>query len=110
VSHLSETTLPPLPPGSGPSAADPYIQQASDAIVTAAEPKLRLIVDEERKRIAEAGIVFLPFGIAALGALLSTIFLVAPEDKNVKAVGYAGSAILLGAGAWFGLQKELDAA
>jgi hypothetical protein len=110
VSNLQEEQLPPPPPKTGPTAIDPYIQQASQAIVTAAEPRVRAIVDDEKKRIAEAGLTALPFGIAAIAAFLSTFFLVEPEQKLVKAAGYAGTALLLGAGAWFGLQKELEAA
>lgn len=109
VSNLTENVAPP-PVTSGPTAADPYIQQASEAIVTAAEPKIRALVDDERRKLAEAGLMALPFAIASLGAFLSTMFLVDPENKGTKAIGYAGSALLLGAGAWFGLQKELEAA
>lgn len=109
VSNLTEKTALPEPAKSGPTAADPYIQQASQAIVTAAEPKVRALVDDERRKLADAGLMALPFGIASLGAFLSTMFLVDPENKGTKAIGYAGSALLLGAGAWFGLQKELEA-
>lgn len=108
VSNLTETTI-PEPPKSGPTAADPYIQQASQAIVIAAEPKVRAIVDDERRKLADAGMMALPFVVASLGAFLSTLFLVDPENKGTKAIGYAGSTLLLGAGAWFGLQKELEA-
>jgi len=109
VSNLTETTR-PTATNTGPTAADPYIQQASQAIVTAAEPKVRALVDDERRKLADAGMMALPFVVASLGAFLSTMFLVDPENKSTKAVGYAGSALLLGAGAWFGLQKELEAA
>jgi len=109
VSNLTED-IRPEPSKGGPTAADPYVQQASQAIVTAAEPKVRAIVDDERRKLAEAGIMALPFAIASLGAFLSTMFLMDPENKGTKAIGYAGSALLLGAGAWFGLQKELEAA
>lgn len=109
VSNL-KSEVPPAPPASGPTAADAYIQQASQAIVTAAEPKVRALVDEERRKLADSALTALPFVVASLGAFLSTLFLVEPENKSVKAVGYAGSTLLLGAGAWFGLQKELEAA
>jgi hypothetical protein len=109
VSNLTEEVQAPTAK-TGPTAADPYIQQASQAIVSAAEPKIRALVDDERSRIAQAGITALPFGVAALGAFLSTLFLVDSDNTKVKAVGYAGSTLLLGAGAWFGLQKELEAA
>jgi hypothetical protein len=108
VSHLKEE-VPPAPPKAVSTAIDPYVQQASQAIVTAAEPRVRAIVDEEKRNIAEAGKVALPFGIAAIAAFLSTFFLVEPEKKLVKAAGYAGTALLLGAGIWFGLQKEIEA-
>lgn len=108
ISNLEEK-VPPPPPKTGPTALDPVVQQASQAIVTAAEPRVRAIVDEEKKKIAEAGLTALPFGIAAVAAFLSTFFLVEPEKKLVKAAGYAGTALLLGAGVWFGLQKEIEA-
>jgi hypothetical protein len=109
VSHLQEQAAPaPAPVKGGPTAADPYIQQTSQAIVTAAEPKIRALVDDERKRIAQAGLTALPFAVGAAAAFLSTIFLVDPDKKLMKAVGYTGTAILLGAGSWFGLQKELE--
>lgn len=110
VSNLTEEVEAPVPAKTGPTAADPYIQQASQAIVAAAEPKIRALVDDERKRIAAAGLTALPFAIGAIGAFLSTMFLVDSDNTKVKAVGYAGSTLLLGAGAWFGLQKELEAA
>jgi hypothetical protein len=108
VSNLQETVT--AAPVAGPSGADAYIQQASQAIVDAAEPKIRALVDDERRKLADAALMALPFAVASLGAFLSTLFLVDADNKPVKAVGYAGSALLLGAGAWFGLQKELEAA
>lgn len=111
VSNLNEEIQAPPPTSkTGPTAADPYIQQASQAIVSAAEPKIRALVDDERRRIADAGMTALPFAVGALGAFLSTLFLVDADNTKVKAVGYAGSTLLLGAGAWFGLQKELEVA
>ncbi len=107
VSQLTENVTPPPAP-SGPTAADAYIQQASNAIVTAAEPKVRALVDDEKRKLAEASLSALPFAIASLGAFISTWLLVDPDNKPVKAVGYAGSVLLLGAGAWFGLQKEVE--
>lgn len=110
VSNLQEEVPPaPTTTGGGSSAIDPYVQKASQAIIAEAEPKVRAIVDDERRRIAEAGLSALPFGIAAVAAFLSTFFLVEPEKKLVKAAGYAGTALLLGAGVWFGLQKEIEA-
>lgn len=108
VSNLRED-LPSDPVRQGSSSADPYIQKASQAIVAEAEPKVRAIVDDERRRIAEAGLAALPFGMGAAATFLATMFLVDSDKNLMKAVGYAGASILLGAGAWFGLQKELDA-
>lgn len=110
VSNLKSEAPPVAPQKTGTSVIDPYIEKASQQIVAEAEPKVRAIVDDERRRIAEAGMAALPFGIAAVAAFLSTFFLVDPDKKLVKAAGYAGTALLLGAGAWFGLQKELEAA
>jgi hypothetical protein len=110
VSHLQEEVAPaPLPSKSGSTSVDPYIQQTSQAIVAAAEPKVRAIVDDERRRIAQAGMMALPFGVGALGTFLATLFLVDPKNTLVKAVGYTGTTLLVGAGAWFGLKKELEA-
>ena len=39
---------------------------------TAAEPRVRAIVDDEKKKIAQAGMAALPFGIAAIAAVLVT--------------------------------------
>jgi len=105
VSNLTEKVSAPAPTSGGPTAADGYIQQASNAIVTAAEPKVRALVADERQKLANAGLAALPFGVASLGAFIATLLLVDPDNKTTKAVGYAGSTLLLGAGAWFGLQE-----
>lgn len=85
-------------------------QDAAKAIVTEAEPKIRKIVDEERARIAEAGQTILPFAIGSVATFLATWLLVNKDNNVLKAVGYTGSALLLGTGLWIGLEKEKEAA
>lgn len=106
ISHLQEEAPTPLRIPTGPSVIDPYIQKTSKAIIAEAEPKVRAIMDDERRRIAEAGIVALPFAVGAVATFLATLFLVDPDNKLVKAAGYTGTTLLLGAGAWFALEKE----
>lgn len=108
ISHLQEEAPPKPATPTGPSVIDPYIHRASQAIVAEAEPKIRAIMDDERERIAQAGIVALPFAVGAAATFLATMFLVDPDNKLVKAAGYAGTTILLGAGAWFALEKEKE--
>lgn len=93
---------------SGPSAIDPYIARTAQAIVAEAEPKVKAIVNSERQRIAEASLVALPFGVAAMATFLATLFVVDSENSLVKAAGYAGTTLLLGTGAWFALEKEKE--
>lgn len=85
-------------------------QNAAKTVVIEAEPKIRKILDEERARIAQAGLVALPFAIGSVATFLATFFLVDEKNNKMKALGYTGSALLLGAGAWIGLEKEKEVA
>lgn len=101
-SRITET--PPPTQVSGP--VPPLVAQAAQAIVENADPKIRAIVQEERSRVAAAAEAGLPLaGAGALALLLSAV--VVPEDSTVlKVAGYAGSIVLLSAGAWVALRKE----
>lgn len=102
-----ETAAPGMP---GSETVNAIAQNAAKAIVTEAEPKIRKIVDEEKARIAEAGKAAIPFFVGAAATFLATWLLVSGEKKAMKALGYAGTAALMGVGAWIGLEKEREAA
>jgi hypothetical protein len=71
------------------------------SIVQQAEPATRRVIRDERNRLAEALIGGIPFAaVAAIGAV-ATYYLVNPEAKAAKFVGYSGSAAILGIGAWW---------
>jgi hypothetical protein len=93
-----------------PGSANAIAQNAAKAIVVEAEPKIRKIVDEERARIAEAGQAGLPLAIGSAAAFLCTWLLVDDKNSTMKALGYTGSAALLGAGIWVALEKEKEVA
>jgi hypothetical protein len=100
LSERPETPPSAAPSSAGPSIVDPVVQKAAQALVAEAEPRVRAIVDEERARLAGAAMKGLPFALGALAVFLTTSFLVRDENRIAKAVGYSGSALLLGAGAW----------
>lgn len=108
---LSSLQSPPSEAAQAPGAPAPGLvksasEQAAADIVTAAEPKIRAIVDEERSRLADAALSGLPF--AALGVLsaLGTWILVKDEKKWAKAAGYSAGVGLVSVGLWVGLSKE----
>lgn len=71
------------------------------SIVQQAEPATRRVIRDERNRLAEALIGGIPFAaVAAIGGV-ATYYLVKPEAKAAKFVGYSGSAAILGLGAWW---------
>jgi hypothetical protein len=107
-SHMTETTAAPPTPSGGGVVSEVATQAARD-LVTEAEPRIRKIVDEEKARAVDAAKAGLPFAVASLAAFLATMFLVEDNDNTVKALGYTGTALLLGAGAWVALDKEMDA-
>lgn len=107
--HLTETTAPePVSEEKGGLVSDVAVQAAKE-IVREAEPRIRKIVDEEKARAVEAAQAGLPFAIGAVGTFLATMFLTKPTDTLMKAIGYSATALLLGAGAWVALDKEIDA-
>jgi uncharacterized membrane protein YqjE len=110
IAHLTEETLSTPPPGAAQSSGlDPVIKQAAQAIVAEAEPKVRSIVQEEKARAVDAAMIAVPFAAVAMAAFLGTMFMIDDQNRKMKAVGYAGTAALLGLGAWFALDKERDA-
>jgi len=78
-------------------------RQMAQTIVVEAEPKVRAIIDDEKAKLAEAGLSMLPFvGASALG-FLATAFLVPDGRSSWKFGGYMSSTAVLLAGLWRGL-------
>lgn len=107
-SRLTEETGPQAPSAATPGIVSSAAAEAARDIVKEAEPKIRAIVEEEKAKAAQAALAGLPFAVGALAAFFSTMFLVSPENRTLKAVGYSGSALLLGAGAWIALDREKE--
>ncbi len=105
--HITEVSAPPPAP-SGGVVSNVAIETAV-AIVNEAEPKIRQIVEDEKALAVQAAMAGLPFAVGSLGVFLATMFMVAPENKALKAIGYSGTALLLGAGAYVALDKERQA-
>jgi hypothetical protein len=103
---VAEEAPAPGEPTPGSQTLTTVAQNTAKAIVEEAEPRIRQIVDEERARIAEAGQIFLPFAVGSVATFLATLFLVSGENNVMKAIGYTGSALLMGIGLWTGLEKE----
>lgn len=110
LSRLTEEPEPiaVTPEGGVPGYLDPVVEKAANSFVAAAEPKVRAIVDEERERIAAAGQIGIPFWVASAALFLSTLFIVPGTNKVYKAVGYSGTALLLGLGAWMALERTRE--
>jgi len=93
-------------PAAPSTPAPAVVQQTAQAIVQAADPAIRTIVDEERARIASAAQTMLPFaGAGAVGAIATAVF-VPQEDPGYKVLGYSAAVLVTLIGAWVGLQKE----
>lgn len=95
--------------GRGPSlgqfVSSSVVQSAASAAVSAAEPRFRKIIQEERGRVAKAAMETIPYTGVAMATYLATSYFV-PEGMNLaKGLGYAGAAGLAAWGAWQGLQK-----
>jgi hypothetical protein len=97
------STPPPPPSGGLLSVFGDTARQMAQVIVAEAEPKVRVIINDEKAKLAQAATAALPIiGVSAAG-FLATAFLV-PDDKNVwKFGGYLTSAAALLAGLWKGL-------
>lgn len=75
------------------------------SIVQQAEPATRRVIRDERNRLAEALIGGIPFAaVAAIGGV-ATLYLVPPEARTAKFVGYSASAATLGLGAWWAFSR-----
>lgn len=107
LDHMTETTRKAAAQQTG-VVAD-VAQQAARDIVNEAEPRIRKIVEEEKARAVQAAQAGIPLAIASFAAFLLTTFLVDDKDRTMKAVGYSGTAVLLGAGAYLALEKEREA-
>jgi hypothetical protein len=101
-SKITETAAPP--PSTAPAPA--LVVQAAQAIVDAADPKIRLIVQEERSRISAAAEAGLPYAAGGALALLASATLIPSDASLWKLLGYVGSIGLLSLGAYVALEKE----
>lgn len=105
LDHLTETTAPAKTTES-PGAIQNVVNQAAKEIVDQADPRIRAIVHEEKVRAVEAAQAGVPFVAGSIASFLATMFLVKSENTTLKAIGYSGTALLLGLGAWIALEKE----
>lgn len=103
-SRLTEPVAPAASSGGG--IATDVAATAAKAIVSQAEPKIRVIVEEERARIAEAAQLAIPFWAAAAIGVAVTSFLVPEEAKTTKVLGFSASTLIAALGTWMGLEKE----
>ncbi len=87
-----------------PGAAQSAIDETVTALVKDADPKIRQIIDQERARLANAAQAGLPWVVGGIAGTALTVILM-PDNKLFKALGYAGSIALMGAGTWVGLEK-----
>lgn len=82
---------------------DPYIESASKMLIAQADPKVRLIIDQERARLAGALQTSLPWiSGGALGAV-ATAFVIPNELEALKILGWIIVIALVTYGAWLGL-------
>ena len=108
LSSLQEAPTPPPPPSTTAPATSAAIQDAATAVVNAAEPKVRALVDDERNRLAEAAMAGLPFSALGVAAGIGTWILVSDEKKWAKAAGYMAATGLFAVGLWVGLTEEIS--
>ncbi len=101
--------LPHLPPKAGASlgqiVSTGLLERAASAVVTAAEPRVRDILQEERATVAKAAMEVLPYGGAAATTYLATSYFVPEGSLVLKGIGYVGAAALGTFGAWKALSK-----
>lgn len=105
LQELSSSEAPP-PASSGGGLLAIFgdtARQMAQVVVTEAEPKVRAIIDDEKAKLAEAGLATLPFlGVSAAG-FIATAILIPADDKKLKFGGYMASTAALLAGLWRGL-------
>lgn len=110
LNHMTETTAPTAASSSGtPGIVQNVATQAAKDVVDQAEPRIRSIIQEEKTRAVEAAQAGVPFAAGSIATFLATMFLVKADDTTLKAIGYSGTALLLGLGAWIALDKEKEA-
>ncbi len=101
--------LPYLAPKEGASlgqtVSGSLLERAASAVVTAAEPRVRDILQEERATVAKAAMEVLPYGGAAITTYLATSYFVPEGSLVLKGIGYVGAAALGTFGAWKALSK-----
>lgn len=98
-------SAPPTPTSEGGllSLFGDTAKQMAQVVVAEAEPKVRLIIQDEKAKLSQAGLATLPFlGISSAG-FLATAFLIPDEKRGWKFGGYMASAAALLAGMWKGL-------
>lgn len=76
------------------------VDQAARAVISEAEPRVRLIVREERSRLANAAIEGLPYAAASAAVFVAASQLVPSGSPTLKSAGYVTAAGLLAIGAW----------
>lgn len=87
----TEKPLEPEEPPS-PSVLDPIAQGLARAVIAEAEPRVRILVADERARLGSAGEAALPWGALAAAAFFSTMYLIPDDLPVVKMAGYTGTA------------------
>lgn len=105
VSSLPSAPQAPVAP-QGQGAVAQAAQATAQAIVTAAEPKIRSIVEDERNRLAQAALEALPLAGVGVATAIGTWILVSDDKKWAKAAGYSAATLITTLGLYFGLSKE----
>lgn len=96
-----------MPATSAPKAPPPpVVQQTAQAVVDAAAPKIKALVDEERARISEAAQSGLPFAAGGALALIGSLALIPDDSPMFKVMGLVSSVGLFTLGAYVALRKE----
>lgn len=86
---------PEAPAGAVPGLVEGIASSAARSLVREAEPAVRAIVDDERRRLSEAATGAAPYAGLAAAAFLATAYFVPDRRPAAKALGYGASAGLL---------------
>jgi len=109
VSSLPSPPAPPKPPPQGGGVLTQTAQDTATAIVNAAEPKIRSIVEDERNRLVAALLETLPLAGVGVLTAIGTWILVSEKKPWAKAAGYSAATAITALGLYFGLSKEATA-
>jgi uncharacterized membrane protein len=74
------------------SLTDSTSRQLAAAIVAAAEPRVRKIIEEERARAMDVAQAIVPWAAASVAAFLGTAYFIPESKPTLKAGGYLASA------------------